>query len=153
MERTVVLIKPDGLQRGLVGEIIGRFERKGLKLIGLKMMRLDDPVLDKWYSHHRDKPFFADLKNFMKSSPIVAMLWEGIEAVETVRLICGATNSRKATPGTIRGDLSMSTGKNIIHASDVPSRAKEEADWVFENAEIFEYDKSEYLYVYGEEEL
>lgn len=153
MERTVVLIKPDGLQRGLVGEIISRFERKGLKLVGLKMMRLDDPILDRWYAHHRDKPFFGDLKQFMLSSPIVAMLWEGVEAVETVRLICGATNSRQAVPGTIRGDLSMSNSKNIIHASDSVARAKEEEGWVFAQGEILEYDKSEYLHVYGEEEL
>lgn len=153
MERTVVLIKPDGLQRGLVGEIINRFERKGLKLVGLKMMQFDDPTLERWYAHHRDKAFFPDLKTFMQSSPIVAMLWEGVEAVETVRLLSGVTNSRKATPGTIRGDLSMSNGKNIIHASDSVARAKEEEGWVFSKDEVFEYDKSEYLHVYGEEEL
>src|SRR5688500_389849 len=102
MEQTLVLIKPDSVQRGLVGEVIARFERKGLKLVGLKMMRAGDELLRDHYSHHADKPFFADLANFMKSSPLVAMVWEGKEAVESVRLLAGSTNARQADAGTIR---------------------------------------------------
>ena len=91
-QQSVVLVKPDALQRGLLGEIIHRFERKGIKLIGLKMMRLTDEILDKWYAHHKDKAFFGDLKAFMKSSPVVAMLWEGIDAIKVVRKIVGASS-------------------------------------------------------------
>ena len=152
MERTVVLVKPDGVQRGLIGQIISRFERKGLKLAGLKMVRLDDDTLDAWYSHHVGKPFFADLKNFMKSSPIVAMLWEGVEAVDAVRKICGVTKARAAEAGSIRGDFGMSQSNNLIHASDSIDNAKKEEGLIFNQEEVLDYDKSEYLYVYSVEE-
>src|SRR3989344_294915 len=105
MEQSVVLVKPDGFQRGLIGEIIHRFERKGLKLVGLKMISLSDALLDEWYAHHKDKPFFGSLKSYMKSYPVVAMLWEGKEAVSTIRQMVGVTLARKAEPGTIRGDF------------------------------------------------
>ncbi len=152
MEQSVVLVKPDGIQRGLVGQIMSRFERKGLKLFGLKMVSLSDPILDKWYAHHKDKPFFADLKSFMKSSPVVAMLWEGVECVDAVRKIVGITKSRAAEAGSIRGDYGMSQQYNLIHASDSVENAKRERDLIFSQNEIFKYDKSEYLYVYSEEE-
>lgn len=152
MQRTVVLVKPDGLQRGLIGQIISRFERKGLKLIGLKMMRLTDEVLDHWYSHHKDKPFFKNLKEFMKSDPIVAMVWEGLDAVEAVRLMCGITRGSQAEPGSIRGDFGLSQQYNIIHASDSVSTAEKELHLLFSKEELFEYEKGEYLYLYSEEE-
>lgn len=152
MQRTLILVKPDAVQRGLVGEIISRFEKKGLKLIGIKMLQAGDELLNDHYAHHADKPFFADLKNFMKSSPIVAMIWEGKEAIETVRLMVGPTNSRQAPPGTIRGDFSMSGANNIIHASDSPETAKAEIPRFFEPSELFEYDKSEYLHLYAPDE-
>src|SRR5690606_31202316 len=120
------LVKPDGLQRGLVGEIITRFERKGLKLIGLKMTNLSDDVLDQWYEHHKDKPFFPGLKGFMTSTLIVAMLWEGVECINAMRIICGSTNSRAADAGSIRGDLGMGYQMNLIHASDTPEAAAKE---------------------------
>lgn len=152
METSVVLIKPDGVQRGLVGQIMSRFERKGLKLVGLKMIALSDPVLDEWYIHHKDKPFFKDLKRFMQASPVVAMLWEGVECVDAVRKIVGITKARAAEAGSIRGDYGMSQQYNLIHASDSAEGAKKERDLIFGEDEVFEYDKSEYLFVYNEEE-
>lgn len=151
-QRSVVLVKPDGLQRGLIGEIIHRFERKGLKLVGLKMMKLSDITLDSWYEHHKAKPFFQGLKLYMQSSPIIAMLWEGIEAVETVRKLVGGTLGRTADDGSIRGDFAMSQQMNLIHASDSSQTAQKEEKLIFSPQEIFEYDKGEYLYVYSEEE-
>jgi nucleoside-diphosphate kinase len=152
MERSVVLVKPDGVQRGLVGEIISRFEKKGLKLVGLKLMGLTDEILDEWYAHHKEKPFFGDLKQFMKSSPVVAMLWEGLECVEAVRKLCGVTLGRAAEAGSIRGDFGMSQSNNLIHASDSPGNAQKEEALIFTKNEIFDYDKGEYLYVYSVEE-
>ncbi len=152
MERTLVLVKPDGVQRGLIGEIIGRFERKGLKLVGLKMLQAGDKLLNDHYAHHADKPFFANLKQYMQGSPLAAMVWEGAEAVEAVRLLVGPTNARKAPAGTIRGDLALSPQKNLIHASDSSANAKTEVARFFELSELFDYDKSEYLHLYAEDE-
>lgn len=151
-EKTLVLIKPDALQRNLLGKIIERFEQKGLRIIGLKMMQLDDVLLDEHYVHHKDKPFFESLKRFMKNSPIVAMVLEGLEAVKIVRLICGATCGRDADVGTIRGDFSMSTQANIVHASDSPETAEKEIWRFFNNNEIFNYQKIDFDYIYSEEE-
>ncbi len=154
MEKTLVLAKPDALQRGLVGEIISRFERKGLKLVAIKMLETGDELLDAHYAEHADKPFFNDLKKFMKSSPIVAMVWEGAGSIETVRLMVGATNARKAVPGTIRGDFGMSgASNNMVHASDSPESAKKEVGHFFSSDEVFDYTKSEYEHVYAPEEL
>ena len=152
LQRSVVLVKPDALQRGLVGQIISRFERKGLKLMALKMAILPDALLDNWYVHHKDKPFFKDLKSYMQSSPIIAMLWEGIECVDTVRKLCGITLGRQAEGGSIRGDFAMSQQMNLIHASDSQETAQKEEKLIFSPSEIFSYNKSEYLYVYSEEE-
>jgi nucleoside-diphosphate kinase len=152
LQHSVILIKPDGIQRGLIGEIIHRFERKGLKLVGIKMMRLDDKILERWYEHHKNKPFFKDLKSYMQSNPIVAMLWEGIDAVATVRKLCGVTLGRAAEAGSIRGDFAMSQQMNLIHASDSRETAEKEKKLIFEDKEVFSYDKGEYLYVYSEEE-
>ncbi|NIA18451.1 MAG: nucleoside-diphosphate kinase, partial [Actinobacteria bacterium] len=116
-EQTLIIIKPDALNRSLVGEIIHRFERKGLKLVGIKMIQLDDKILKEHYSHLADKPFFPRIAQFMKSWPVIVMVIEGLEAVESVRLITGDTMGRKADAGTIRGDFSMSIQANIVHAS------------------------------------
>jgi nucleoside-diphosphate kinase len=140
MNRTVVLIKPDGLQRGLIGSIMQRFEQKGLKLIGLKMMRLSDEILDTWYVHHKDKPFFKDLKGFMTWTPIVAMVWEGQEAVSAVRNIVGVTKGYEAEAGSIRGDYAMSGSQNLIHASDEPANAEKEIALIFSTDELFQYE-------------
>jgi len=152
MQRSVVLVKPDGLQRGLVGEIISRFERKGLKLLAIKMMRLNDQVLDQWYAHHKEKPFFGEIKKFMTSAPVIAMLWEGIDCVKAVRKLSGVTLGRAAEAGSIRGDFSMSQQLNLIHASDSEETAGKEEKIIFDKDEIFDYDKGEYLYVYSVEE-
>ncbi|PIS09042.1 nucleoside-diphosphate kinase [Candidatus Beckwithbacteria bacterium CG10_big_fil_rev_8_21_14_0_10_34_10] len=152
LQKSVVLLKPDALQRGLVGEIITRFEKKGLKLMGLKMMNLTDELLDDWYAHHKEKPFFGDLKKFMMSAPIIAMLWEGLEAVSTVRKLCGVTKGYEAEGGSIRGDFSISGQLNIIHASDSIETALKEEGLIFDKDEVFDYDKGEYLWVYSVEE-
>lgn len=152
MQRTVVLVKPDGLQRGLIGEIMNRFERKGLKLIGLKMMRLTDGVLDTWYAHHKDKPFFKDLKGFMTWTPIVAMVWEGQEAVSAVRKIVGVTKGYDAEAGSIRGDFAMSGSQNLIHASDEPGNAEKEIALIFTPEELYQYENSSECLIYSENE-
>lgn len=152
MQRTVVLLKPDALQRGLVGEIIHRFERKGLKLIGLKMMTATDALLEEHYAHHKDKLFFEGLKKFMSSAPIVCMLLEGIDAVSVARKMAGVTSSREAELGSIRGDFSMSTSNNIIHVSDSEAASKEEQTRFFEKSEIFDWENVIFPYLYGEDE-
>jgi len=152
MERTLVLIKPDGIQRGLVGDIIARFEKKGLKMVGCKMMSLDEAILREHYAHIADKPFFPGVAKFMSSSPIVAMCWEGLEAVDAVRLITGVTKGRVADAGTIRGDLAMSVSCNVIHTSDSLESAKKEVARFFKPDEIYDYQKGEYEHVYNDEE-
>jgi len=139
MQRSAVLVKPDGLQRGLIGEIIARFENKGLKLIGLKMTFLSDGQLSAWYVEHKDKPFFGDLKSFMKTHPIVAMVWEGVDAISTIRKLVGTTSGREAEGGSIRGDFAMSKQLNLIHASSSESDAQREVGIIFEKNELFEY--------------
>src|SRR3989339_1697317 len=116
LQQSVVLIKPDALQRGLIGEIIGRFERKGLKLVGLKMVQMTDEMLSEWYVEHKDRSFFGDLTSFMGSMPIVAMAWEGVDAEPVVRKLVGTTLGREAEAGSIRGDFGMSQQFNLIHA-------------------------------------
>ena len=152
MERTLVLIKPDGVQRGLVGEIVSRFEKKGLKLLGCKMMSLDEAVLREHYAHIADKPFFPGVAQFMKSSPVLAMCWEGLECVEAVRLITGVTKGRTADAGTIRGDFAMSVSCNVIHTSDTVETAAKEVARFFKKDELFDYYKSEFEHVYNAEE-
>jgi len=152
MQRTVVLLKPDALQRGLVGEIINRFERKGLKLVALKMMAASDALLEEHYAHHRDKPFFEGLKKFMSSAPIICMLLEGIDAVSVVRKMAGVTSGREAELGSIRGDFSMSTSANIIHVSDTLAAAREEEVRFFDKDEIFDWETALLSYIYGEDE-
>ncbi len=140
VSRTAVLVKPDGLQRGLIGEIINRFEKKGLKLVGLKMVYMTDEMLNEWYQEHRDKSFFNDLKHFMGSMPIVCMCWQGIDAVPVVRKLVGTTLGREAEAGSIRGDFGMSQQFNLIHASSSDSDAKREIKIVFDDQEIFDYE-------------
>lgn len=148
MERTLIIAKPDAVQRGLVGEIIRRLELKGLKLIGIKMLALDSELLQEHYKEHLEKPFYSGLEEFMKSSPVVVMAWEGYECVDSVRTIVGATNPREAEAGTIRGDMAIGMGRNLIHASDSKSSGQAEVSRFFEKNELFHYDKSEYLHIY-----
>lgn len=151
--RTAVLVKPDGLQRGLIGEIINRFERKGLKLIGLKMVNMTDEQLSDWYAEHKDKSFFGDLKSFMGSMPIVAMVWEGIDAVPVVRKLVGTTLGREAEAGSIRGDFGMSQQLNLIHASANGDDAVREIKIVFDDNELFKYSSVRDAVVYADYEL
>lgn len=152
MERTVVLVKPDGVQRGLIGEIIQRFEHKGLKLSALKMMNMTDEIIDQWYEHHREKPFFPALKSFMTSYPMVAMVWEGVEAASVVRKMIGITAARQAEPGTIRGDFAISTQMNLIHASESKEAADRELNILFKEEDLFTWERTDTPHLYGEEE-
>ncbi len=152
MERSVVLVKPDGLQRSLVGEIIARFEKKGLRLAAIKMVSLTDGILDQWYSHHKDEPFFPKLKSYMQSAPVVAMVWEGTDVVVTIRKMIGITKAREANPGTIRGDFAMSQQYNLIHASESIEAAEKELKLIFTNSEIFDWKKEDFKQIYLEDE-
>ncbi len=153
MEHSVVLVKPDGLQRGLIGKIMSRFEEKGMKLVAVKMIRLTDEILDTWYAHHKEKPFFGSLKGFMMKTPIVAMVWEGVEAVDTIRKLIGVTKGRAAEGGSVRGDFAMSQSNNLIHASDSVENASKEKNLLFTPSEIHQYVSAMDFLVYSDEEL
>ncbi len=141
MERTVILIKPDAVKRGVIGEIITRLEREGFLLVAAKFLRLPDDLLDDWYNHHKEKPFFPELKSFMTSTPVMAMLWEGHEVIIKVRELCGPTDSKKAAKGTIRGDFGIDIQQNAIHASEDSHAASKEMDLMFLPHEIHEYHR------------
>lgn len=138
MERTLVLLKPSTIERALIGEIVNRFEKKGLRIAGMKMMQLTDQILDEHYEHLIKKPFFPLLKASMMKTPVIAMCLEGVDAIAVVRHITGYTNGRKADPGTIRGDYCMSNQQNIVHASDSPEAAAQELVRFFRPEEIFD---------------
>lgn len=151
-QQTLVLLKPDALQRNLLGEIIHRFERKGLKIIGLKMLHMDEVLMKEHYGKYSDKPFFAGLKSYMSASPLVAMVISGINAVSTVRTIVGPTKGSEAPGGTIRGDFAMSIQSNLIHASDPAEDPKTEIDRFFKPHELFSYQRIDFETVYSDEE-
>jgi nucleoside-diphosphate kinase len=138
-ERTLLLIKPDAIQRGFVGDILSRFEKKGFKIAGMKMIQMGKDLAKEHYAHLVGKPFYPDLEKFVTSHPLVAVVIEGKEAVEVTRLIVGPTNASKAPGGTIRGDLSNSTSRNVIHASDSKETAEKEVHRFFKPSELFEY--------------
>jgi nucleoside-diphosphate kinase len=140
-ERTLVLVKPDGVQRGLIGEVLSRLEDKGFRVRALKMLRMDMDMARRHYAEHVDKPFFNSLAAFITSGPLVAMVIEGPNAVATVRQMMGATDPAKSPPGTIRGDLALTIGMNIIHGSDSPDRAAQEIELFFAPAEVLEYGR------------
>ena len=150
MERTLIILKPDAIQRNLMGEIISRFEKKGLKIIGMKMVELDDLKLEEHYEHHKDKPFFGNLKKFMKSSPVLLIALEGYDVVKAVRIIVGSTKPIEADSGTIRGDLAM-TNWNLVHASDSSETAEVEIKRFFNEDELFDYKKGNWEMVYETE--
>ncbi len=151
-ERTLILLKPDALQRGFLGEVIGRFERKGFKIVGLKMTKPAEAIWDEHYGAHKDKPFFGKLKGFMSSGPLVAIAIEGLEAVSVIRKMTGSTSGREALPGTIRGDFSISGQANIIHASGTVDEANDEIYRFFNEDELFDYTKPEFEWIYSDEE-
>ena len=140
-ERTLVLLKPDAVQRGLAGRIIARLEDRGLQIVGLKLMRMDMEIARRHYAEHVERPFFVGLAEFMTSRPILAMAVEGNEAVSVVRDTMGATDPRKAAPGTIRGDLAQDIGRNLIHGSDSVESAERELGIFFSDGEILSYDR------------
>ncbi|MFN6483657.1 MULTISPECIES: nucleoside-diphosphate kinase [unclassified Nostoc] len=136
MERTFLAIKPDGVQRGLVGEIIRRFETKGFTLVGLKLLKVSRELAEQHYGVHRERPFFGSLVEFITSSPVVAMVWEGDGVIASARKIIGATNPLTAEPGTIRGDFGLNIGRNLIHGSDAPETAQQEVALWFKDEEL-----------------
>ena len=149
-EKSLIILKPDAVQRNLIGEIIGRFERKGLKIIGVKMMSIEDALLDEHYAHIKDKPFYPGVRDFMKACPVIVMAVEGINAISAIRLIVGPTKAWEATAGTIRGDFSLSTQSNIVHASETIEAGEIEVKRFFNKDEIFEYKKIDTDFVYAE---
>lgn len=138
-ERTFVLLKPDAVHRGLVGAVVHRFERRGLKMVGLKMMRVSRSLAESYYAEHKGKSFFEGLMKYISSGPIVAMVLEGDNAIAIVRRMMGKTNSAEAEPGTIRGDFALTIGRNIIHGSDSVESAKREIGFFFKADELHEY--------------
>ena len=140
-ERTLVLVKPDGVQRGLAGAVLSRFERRGLKLIGLKLMQVDEALADRHYAEHAGKPFFAGLRDFITSSPLVAAVFEGENAVQIARGTMGATNPADAAPGTIRADFAVDLGRNVVHGSDSPESGEREASLFFDAAELVSWER------------
>ncbi len=147
MERTLVLVKPDGVQRGLVGEVISRLERRGLKLVAMKLMNVSDSLARQHYAEHVDRPFFADLVVFISSSPVVAMVWEADAAVEVVRNTMGQTNPAESPMGTIRGDLALDIGRNLVHGSDSTESAAREVALFFSPSEVLEYQRNTDLWI------
>ncbi|HIU39079.1 MAG TPA: nucleoside-diphosphate kinase [Candidatus Limisoma intestinavium] len=153
MEKTLVILKPSAVVRGIMGEIISRFERKGLIIIGMKMMRLSDELLKEHYAHLVDKPFFPSLVRSMQASPVVVLCVKGVDAVAVVRKMTGVTNGRNADTGTIRGDYSMSGQQNIVHASDTPENAEKEIRRFFDDGEITDYMPQTIAALYAEDEI
>ncbi len=141
MERTLILVKPDGVQRNLMGEIIGRFERRGLKLIGMKFMQMTVELAEQHYAVHKERPFFSDLVVYITSGPIVAMVWEGNDAINAARATIGATKPVDASPGTIRGDFGMEIGRNLVHGSDSPENGIKEASLFFNEDELVSWNR------------
>jgi nucleoside-diphosphate kinase len=153
MEKTLVILKPSCVQRALMGEVISRFEKKGLRLVGMKMMQLTDTILNEHYAHLKERPFFQRVKDSMQICPVVVQCWEGIDAAKVVRSLIGVTNGREAVAGTVRGDFSVSAQENIVHASDSAESAKIELKRFFTDNEIFDYKLSIYAHLYACDEI
>ena len=147
-QRTFVMVKPDGVERGVIGEVISRLERKGLKIVGMKMLKIGEELAKNHYAEHKEKPFFDSLVAYITSGPVVAMVVEGKEAIRVVRTLVGATNPVDASPGTIRGDFGMDLGRNIIHASDSEESAGREISLFFNPDEIFTYERAIDKWIY-----
>ena len=152
MQKTLVLIKPSAIQRGLVGEVISRFEKKGLQIVGFKMMFLKDEIIELHYAHLKEKPFFKRIKDSMQATPVFAVVLKGLDAVEVVRKMSGSTNSRNADLGTIRGDYSMSLQENIVHTSDSLESSLVELNRFFGENELFNYEALLLPYLYSNDE-
>ena len=152
MQVTLAILKPSAIQRGILGEVISRFEKKGLQIVGMKMLNLTDNQLETHYSHLVDKPYFGRIKDSMQASPVIVMALKGVDAVNVVRKITGSTNSREAAPGTIRGDLSSSIQENIVHTSDSAETADIELKRFFKTDEIFNYSQFNIRSIYASDE-
>lgn len=152
MEKTLVILKPSAIQRSLIGEVITRFEKKGLRLAGMKMTWLTEEVLNVHYAHLKEKPFFQRIKDAMTVCPVIVCCWEGVDAVHVVRTLTGSTNGRNAAPGTIRGDYSMSVQENIVHASDSIETAEREIRRFFSNEELYDYRQLQFPSLYANDE-
>ncbi len=150
-EKTLIILKPDAIHRALAGEMISRFERKGLKIVGIKMMQFEDALLEEHYAHIKDKPFFGGIKTFLKTSPVIVMALSGIQAVSATRLIVGPTKAYEGAAGTIRGDFSLSTQSNIVHASDSVENGKIEVARFFKDDELFDYKRNDFDFINAEE--
>src|SRR5690554_6485059 len=153
MQATLVILKPSAVHRGLLGEVISRFEKKGIQIVGMKMLCLSDKVLEEHYSHIKEKPFYGRVKESMQASPVIVMALKGLDVVNVVRKLSGTTNGRDAQPGTIRGDYCMSVQENIVHASDSPETATIELKRFFSEDEIFNYSSFLLPYLYANDEL
>ena len=149
MERTLLLVKPDGVQRGLIGEVISRVERRGLSIVAMKMLRMDEELAKRHYAAHTGKPFFEGLISYITSGPIVAMVIEGERAIETVRSLMGATDPAAARPGTIRADFALDIQRNIVHGSDGKETAEREIALFFDESEIYDYQRALDSWVYS----
>jgi nucleoside-diphosphate kinase len=148
-ERTFLMVKPDGVQRGIAGDIVSRFEERGLKLVGAKFMQISDDLAAEHYAEHEDKPFFDDLTDFITSGPVLAMVWEGQDAVAQGRRMMGATDPLEAEPGTIRGDYGLDLGRNVIHGSDTEEgSAEREIDLFFDEEELVDYERVDEHWLY-----
>ncbi|MFB6114075.1 MAG: nucleoside-diphosphate kinase [Halodesulfurarchaeum sp.] len=148
-ERTFVMVKPDGVKRGLIGEIISRLEDRGLKLVAGTFMQIDRELAEQHYAEHEEKPFFEDLVSFITSGPVMAMVWEGEDAVSQVRTMMGETDPAESAPGTIRGDLGLDLGRNVIHGSDTePGSAEREIDLFFDEEELLDYERADENWLY-----
>lgn len=148
MEKTFLMVKPDGVQRQLIGDIVTRFERKGFQLVGAKLMQISNELAEQHYGEHKERPFFGELVDFITSGPVFAMVWEGENVISTARSMMGATNPKDSAPGTIRGEYAATVGKNIIHGSDSPESAEREIGLFFKEEELVDYSKliNEWIY-------
>lgn len=142
MERTLVIVKPDGVQRGLIGTIVGRFERRGLRLVAMKFMQISIELASRHYAVHKGKPFYEPLLDYITSGPVLVMVWEANDAITIIRTMMGSTRPAEAQPGTIRGDFGLEVGRNIVHGSDGPETAAFEIDLFFEEKELVDWERS-----------
>ena len=148
MEKTFLMVKPDGVQRELIGEIVSRFEKKGFQLVGAKLMAIPTSLAEKHYAEHKERPFFGELVDFITSGPVFAMVWQGENVISTARQMMGATNPKDAATGTVRGDFAVTVGKNIIHGSDSPESAEREIGLFFKTEELVDYSKLNNHWIY-----
>jgi nucleoside-diphosphate kinase len=148
MEKTFLMVKPDGVQRGLIGEIVSRLEKKGFQLVGAKLMQVSKELAEQHYAEHKERPFFGELVDFITSGPVFAMVWQGENVIATARQMMGSTNPKDAQPGTIRGDFGLTVGKNVIHGSDSPESAEREIGLFFKEEELVSYNKLMNQWIY-----